>query len=123
MSTGSLNQPEWLPCREDKGVIVNLTAFRSSVAANPRGQGHGQGVVSLVLLQLWLNLLCVPLLCTELLLTIMPSKMFPGHLCVYFELMMALAAVNRHMGSVVVAVGRYVQIRCFTDIVTKYWVK
>ena len=99
--------------------MVHFTAFRFSVVANPRGQG----VVSLVLLQLWINLLCVPLLCTELLLTAMPSKMFPGQLCVYFELMMAFAAVNRHMGSVIVAVGRYViHLRCFTNI-TKYWVK
>ena len=106
MSTVGLNQPEWSPCREDKGVMVHFTAFCISVVANPRGQG--QGVVSLVLLQLWLNLLCVPLLCTELLLTVIPSKMFPGQLCVYFEMMMALAAINRHMGSVIVAVGRYV---------------
>ena len=50
----------------------------------------------------------------EFLLTVMPMEKFPGQLCVYFELMMALTAVNRHMGSVIVAVGRYVTISCLT---------
>ena len=84
----------------------------SSEAGNPRGLG--QGVVNLVLLQMWLNLLCVPLLCMEVLLTVMPMEEFPGQLCVYFELMMALTAVNRHMGSVIVAVGRYGTISCLS---------
>ena len=67
---------------------------------------RGRGVVRLILLHQYINLLCAPVICTNLVILATPSREIHPLFCAFFEYGLDFAMTSRYVGSLVIAFGR-----------------
>ena len=76
------------------------------VANGGSGDRNKKGVLQLILQKQHLNMLCVPVICIDLLILAWPSQQMPFPVCVFLECA-ALCVWNNHfLGSLSIALGR-----------------
>ena len=67
---------------------------------------RGKGVLRLILQRQYLNMLCVPVLCIDLLILAWPSQEMPFLVCVFMECAVLCVWNNHYLGSLSIALGR-----------------
>ena len=82
-------------------LIINML-WHLQVANN----NSGRGVLRIIRLHTWINLLCVPMICADLIILSSPSKKMPLYLCGALEWVITFMWVNSSFRGLMIALGR-----------------
>lgn len=85
------------------GVPLALNMLWHLRVAN---DSKGRGVIRLILLHHYINLLCAPVICINLVILATPSREMPSVVCALFEYAIDFAMTSRYVGSLTIALGR-----------------
>ena len=66
----------------------------------------GRGVLRLIRLHAWINLVCVPMICADLIILVSPSKKMPLYMCMCLEWAITFMWVNSSFRGLTIALGR-----------------
>ena len=98
-----LNQPDIIPTTTKKST---RNQPNEEACLQVASDARGRGVLRLILLHQWVNLACVPVLCTDLVMLAAPSAEIPAPVCVLFEYGVDFVFTNRLVGGLSIALGR-----------------
>ena len=82
-------------------LMINML-WHLQVANN----NSGRGVLRLIRLHAWINLVCVPMICADLIILVSPSKKMPLYMCMFLEWVITFMWVNSSFRGLTIALGR-----------------
>ena len=85
------------------GLPLKINLFWHLQVAN---NTSGRGVLRLIRLHAFINLICLPMICGDLMILASPSKKMPLYLCGFMEWVITFMWVNGSFRGLMIALGR-----------------